>query len=397
MFRFDSLQTTLRLRQQQNVGLHWARTESMAAAVATVRAECNTEYFICDEFQDCNHEQVELLAAVGQLHLTVVGDCDQSIYGFRDAYWEEVKATFDTCMPPASRTGLLLATNYRSTPQIVDCCLSVLQPNYPDSAPKPLRAHKGKGRPVTVRKCASNEDERAFVIDELQKHRNESCAMLFFKNEDAADMARYLTQRGGLGPVTMLREDEEVETAQLAVGTVHSAKGLQWDVVFFMHVHTPWKDFVAKPHAPEIKEAVRKAYVALSRAAVRLVITYPADKHDLHFSLKPLLTLTADIVEQTSSPSSPAGSPQLAVVAGPSSAPTRLVAAGTPSSPRGGAVERRPTTGQGLGGRKRRTAAAVPAAKRSIGFAPATVQDDNADGSQTACPCGATIAADCKC
>lgn len=70
---------------------------------------------IVDEFQDCNPGDLELLKALHQagINLVLIGDLDQSIYGFRDAEPSSIQAFLSLLGEPEPLTG-----NYRSTPAI---------------------------------------------------------------------------------------------------------------------------------------------------------------------------------------------------------------------------------------------------------------------------------------
>ncbi|MCE7975249.1 MAG: ATP-dependent helicase, partial [Leptolyngbya sp. PLA1] len=101
---------------------------------ASVRAIVSGELreVIVDEFQDCNNCQIELLSLLagpgargrgGSVDLTVVGDDDQAIYGFRGSD-DRTFQRFARAWPGA--TTIALEENYRSAPEIVDVANSVI-------------------------------------------------------------------------------------------------------------------------------------------------------------------------------------------------------------------------------------------------------------------------------
>ncbi|MDR3084775.1 MAG: UvrD-helicase domain-containing protein, partial [Christensenellaceae bacterium] len=109
-----------------------------------------TPHILVDEFQDTNPLQYALLRkwSEGCRSLFVIGDPDQSIYGFRGAdsrCFEWIQQDF-----PASQTIRLLQ-NYRSTPEILRCAAGVLEVQ---SGPG-LRAQRQGGEPVRLFQAGS--------------------------------------------------------------------------------------------------------------------------------------------------------------------------------------------------------------------------------------------------
>ncbi len=105
-----------------------ANNPAIAAQVAS-----RYRHVLCDEFQDTNYAQYEFLRLVSMQHsgaaetrsLMVVGDVDQSIYGWRGAQVELMRRQFAKDMGGMCTT-LSLPSNYRSTPQILTVADAVL-------------------------------------------------------------------------------------------------------------------------------------------------------------------------------------------------------------------------------------------------------------------------------
>jgi len=128
-------------------------------------------YVMVDEYQDTNHAQyrlVSLLAGYAQ-SLCVVGDDDQSIYGWRGANVENI-LQFEKDYPGAKI--IKLEENYRSTQTILDAANDVIA-NNENRADKQLWTQNIKGQPIRVYMASNERDEGAFVArvikEEVQK------------------------------------------------------------------------------------------------------------------------------------------------------------------------------------------------------------------------------------
>lgn len=124
-------------------------------------------YIHVDEYQDTNHAQytlVNLLAARFR-NLCVVGDADQSIYGWRGANMQNI-LDFEKDYPDAAT--ILLEQNYRSTQTILNAANQVIKNNRnrPD---KNLWTENRDGEKITYYRGDSERDEARFIVSEMQK------------------------------------------------------------------------------------------------------------------------------------------------------------------------------------------------------------------------------------
>ena len=116
-------------------------------------------YVLVDEYQDTNHAQYRLLQLLAAEHgnLTVVGDEDQSIYGFRHADIRNI-LDFEHDFPDAE--VVKLEQNYRSTQTILSAANAVVEHNR-ERRPKKLWTDIGQGgEPVEARPSSATSTRR---------------------------------------------------------------------------------------------------------------------------------------------------------------------------------------------------------------------------------------------
>ena len=120
-----------------------------------------------DEFQDTNEPQYRIVSLLSQEHrnLCVVGDDDQSIYGWRGADVQKI-LNFDKEFPEA--VVVRLETNYRSTPQILKTANTLIS-NNTGRHDKVLRSAAVDGPPVTALSLRDETEEADHVAKEVQK------------------------------------------------------------------------------------------------------------------------------------------------------------------------------------------------------------------------------------
>ncbi len=118
-------------------------------------------FILVDEYQDTNHAQYRFLAllASGHGNLCVVGDDDQSIYGWRGADIRNI-LEFERDFP-AART-VRLERNYRSTQVILDAGNAVISENVRRKG-KTLYTRNEYGQPVTLVMAADERDEAEWI------------------------------------------------------------------------------------------------------------------------------------------------------------------------------------------------------------------------------------------
>jgi len=118
-------------------------------------------YVLVDEYQDINFAQYTLVKLLGEKHrnVCVVGDDDQSIYGWRGA---DVGIILDFEKDYPDAHVVKLEQNYRSTQRILECANEVIAPNR-GRAPKRLWTDAEPGESVTVYEAVNEQEEAHYV------------------------------------------------------------------------------------------------------------------------------------------------------------------------------------------------------------------------------------------
>ncbi len=124
-------------------------------------------YLHVDEYQDTNHAQytlVNMLAARFR-NLCVVGDADQSIYGWRGADMQNI---LDFEKDYNDATVILLEQNYRSTKSILDAANQVIK-NNSNRRDKSLWTDNQAGEQITYYRADSERDEAQFIVSKIKE------------------------------------------------------------------------------------------------------------------------------------------------------------------------------------------------------------------------------------
>jgi DNA helicase-2/ATP-dependent DNA helicase PcrA len=140
------------------------------------------QYILVDEFQDTSACQYELLRLLADKNVAVVGDDDQSIYSWRGANYENIRA-FERDFPGVKEIRLL--QNYRSTGTILAAANGVIAHNT-NRKDKELWSGKGTGKPVQVFYPEDETAEAEFIAETILSLR----ASEGLRNEDFGVLMR---------------------------------------------------------------------------------------------------------------------------------------------------------------------------------------------------------------
>ena len=156
------------------------------------------KYILIDEFQDINRIQmniIELLASPLN-NIFVVGDDDQSIYGFRGAR-PEIMIEFNDYYPEAEL--IVLDVNYRSTQSIINVAGRVIE-NNKTRLDKCAHANNNKDFQPDIRKFRNQVEELKFVVSKIKEYENQGIslsemAILVRNNSQVQEISSFLKNR----------------------------------------------------------------------------------------------------------------------------------------------------------------------------------------------------------
>ncbi|OAQ73839.1 ATP-depentend DNA helicase [Pochonia chlamydosporia 170] len=146
----------------------------------------NVQAVLIDEYQDTNGIQYDLMRLFAQARqrITIVGDPDQSIYGWRSA---EIKNLYRLLRDYPETDEISLEENYRSSQLILDMSLQVIQQDTKRYQKVLLPVHTKGTKPV-LRKLRSSSGEGEWIVSELRRVITMFGGAL--KNEDVAILLR---------------------------------------------------------------------------------------------------------------------------------------------------------------------------------------------------------------
>ena len=127
------------------------------------------QYIHVDEYQDTNKAQYTLIKLLANKfkNLCVVGDSDQSIYGWRGADIQNI-LSFEEDYPDAKT--IFLEQNYRSTKTILNAANEVIK-NNTERKPKGLWTANTGGDKINYYEATTERDEAEYVVREIMKHQ----------------------------------------------------------------------------------------------------------------------------------------------------------------------------------------------------------------------------------
>ncbi|EGQ9298965.1 DNA helicase II [Vibrio parahaemolyticus] len=157
------------------------------------------KHILVDEFQDTNNIQYAWLRMMAgpECHVMIVGDDDQSIYGWRGAKVENIEK-FTREFP--SVTTIRLEQNYRSTKTILEASNTLIA-NNTERMGKELWTEGVVGEPISVYSAYNELDEARFAVNKIKEWQDKGgalndAAMLYRNNAQSRVLEEALIQAG---------------------------------------------------------------------------------------------------------------------------------------------------------------------------------------------------------
>ena len=237
-------------------------------------------YVFFDEFQDVDEDQFHILKslATNGCTLTVIGDDMQNIYQFRgsDNYWI---INFDQQI--ANVSTYLITTNYRSTPCIVGLANHTVQYNR-TRLDKKMVARSSQSTPIDLQLYGTRHDKYIAIIKQITVYQSQGIGYrdiaVIARNALELKLIEAEMEKAHIPYCARIRDkytkdyDRTVanQMDQITLTTIHSAKGLEWMVVFMVDLCD--KNFPSHTNngLVNIEEERRLFYVAVTRAKKHL-------------------------------------------------------------------------------------------------------------------------------
>lgn len=234
------------------------------------------QYIMVDEYQDTNPSQYKLINMLAQKHqnLCVVGDDDQSIYGFRGADITNI-LNFEDDYPDA--LVLKLEQNYRSTQTIVKAANSIIQNNVKRKA-KHSWTKNDRGEPIITYEAGSTYSEADYVLKHIQHYvasgySYSDCAVLYRINSQA-QVFEDLLQESSIPYKIVGDSGRDKQGNAVSMMTIHSSKGLEFPIVFLVGVQEGLMPYQEASGSAAVEEERRLCYVGITRAEKILHISW---------------------------------------------------------------------------------------------------------------------------
>jgi DNA helicase-2/ATP-dependent DNA helicase PcrA len=156
------------------------------------------EFVMVDEYQDTNRSQYELMRLLTKerMNIAVVGDEDQSIYGWRGA---NIRNILDFERDFAGAVTVRLEQNYRSTSNILQAANAVVM-NNTERIGKSLWTESDAGEKITLYEAPDAENEALYIADSIEsrlsKDPKERVAVLYRTNSQSRQIEEALRRYG---------------------------------------------------------------------------------------------------------------------------------------------------------------------------------------------------------
>lgn len=274
-----SIQTLYFIDELVSMGEQWFKTYDGRKWVGRI------QYIFVDEFQDINASQWNMILRMlwPGAKLVVVGDDCQNIYTWRGS---NVNFILDLNIHLKDLVDDQLHINYRSSDSIIQVANAVMKhiPTLPWKHTMVSAIPKNTKPEIHFFYRAS--DETSWIIKQIEKqleeNPNTTIAVMSRINVDLYRFEEQCIQKNvsyRLFDLTTNDESHTIRTNSIDLVTIHSSKGLEWDIVYLVHMNDDVFPSSKKPQ--DIVNERRLFYVAVTRARQQLYISYTNDERNL--------------------------------------------------------------------------------------------------------------------
>ena len=275
----EKVKTLYFIDELVSMGDEWLQTTNGRKWVGKLR------YIFVDEFQDINISQWKMISHM--LHpnakLIVVGDDCQNIYTWRGS---DVKFILDLQKEVRYLVDDQLFINYRSSDNIIQVANAVMK-NIPTLPWKTtMKSYRTKHEKPNVHFFYRLIDETSWILKDIQKQiqkkPNVSIAIISRMNQDLYRFEEEFLLKGisyCLHDIGIQNSSQESHKYRVDLLTIHSSKGLEWDIVYLIHCNDDI--FPSSKKKEEIVNERRLFYVAVTRAREELYFSYTNDERNL--------------------------------------------------------------------------------------------------------------------
>jgi hypothetical protein len=245
------------------------------------------QYVFFDEFQDCNETQFEIIQELydGGSIVTVIGDDAQNIYQWRGSNIDFILNFYKYIKRSKTYT---LSKNFRSTPEIINFANKSIELNK-DQIPKDMIPNRTsiEVKP-TIRKYMNEDEQSESILAMMLSYiklgiPKEEIAIISRNNysiknmEEVIERYNYRNKDDPVKYVALIADDKrdtkpKIMKNHVTLTTVHKAKGLEWDVVFFVSCNDD--KFPSETDEIAMQEERRLFYVGITRAKRYLNISF---------------------------------------------------------------------------------------------------------------------------
>jgi DNA helicase-2/ATP-dependent DNA helicase PcrA len=231
------------------------------------------KHILVDEFQDTNNIQYAWLRMMAgpDSHVMIVGDDDQSIYGWRGAKIENIEK-FTQEFP--SVNTIRLEQNYRSTKTILEASNALIA-NNTERMGKELWTEGAEGEPISVYSAYNELDEARFAVNKIKEWQEKGgalndAAMLYRNNAQSRVLEEALIQAGLPYRIYGGMRFFERQEIRDALGYLRLMSNRNDDAAFERIVNTPTRGLGDKT-LETIRFAARDQGSTMWQASLRLL------------------------------------------------------------------------------------------------------------------------------